>query len=125
MDGLIAFIMLLWQLPQILLGFLVRIICRTSLIRRSGYVRFYSWGLRSGLSLGWFCFVPKDAPERMIRHEFGHTVQSRLLGPLYMPIIGIPSFIWATLLSLGVLKGCDPLSFYTEKWAEKCGSRLL
>ena len=68
--------MLLWQLPQILLGFLVRIICRTSLIRRSGYVRFYSWGLRSGLSLGWFCFVPKDAPERMIHHEFGHTVQS-------------------------------------------------
>jgi RHS repeat-associated protein len=45
-------------------------------------------------------------------HEFGHTWQSRLLGPLYLLIIGIPSLISAAT---------DPGShsnFYTEKWAD-------
>lgn len=45
-------------------------------------------------------------------HEFGHTLQSRLLGPFYLLIIGIPSLISAAT---------DPGShsnFYTEKWAD-------
>ncbi|MBI3398310.1 MAG: insecticidal toxin complex protein [Deltaproteobacteria bacterium] len=45
-------------------------------------------------------------------HEFGHTWQSRVLGPLYLFIVGIPSLISAA---------SDPAShssFYTEKWAD-------
>lgn len=45
-------------------------------------------------------------------HEFGHTWQSRVLGPLYLLIVGLPSLISAAT---------DPAShsnFYTEKWAD-------
>jgi hypothetical protein len=45
-------------------------------------------------------------------HEFGHTWQSRLLGPFYFFIIALPSIINA---------GIHPTSqkgFYTEDWAD-------
>lgn len=48
-------------------------------------------------------------------HEFGHTWQSRLLGPLYLLIIGIPSLISAA--SNPDKHG----SFYTETWADAWG----
>ena len=95
------------------------------MIRRIGEVRIIAWPFMSGLSLGWFCFVPHTAGERMIRHEYGHTRQSLLLGPVYLVIIGIPSFLWAVLIQTGILRGKDPLSFYTERWAERLGSELL
>lgn len=50
------------------------------------------------------------------KHEFGHTWQSRLLGPLYLLIIGIPSIISA---------GSNPgghHNFYTERWADAWGT---
>ena len=27
-------------------------------------------------------------------HEYGHTIQSLILGPLYLFVVGIPSFVW-------------------------------
>ncbi|NMH88794.1 SpvB/TcaC N-terminal domain-containing protein [Flavivirga algicola] len=45
-------------------------------------------------------------------HEFGHTWQSRLLGPLYLLIIGIPSLISA------IVDPGNHSNFYTEKWAD-------
>lgn len=48
-------------------------------------------------------------------HEFGHTWQSRVLGPLYLLIIGIPSLISAA---------SDPTNhrgFFSEKWADAWG----
>jgi len=48
------------------------------------------------VSLGQFIFLFSDFREReefVIRHEYGHTKQSHLLGPLYLLIIGVPSFI--------------------------------
>lgn len=47
-----------------------------------------------------------------IPHEFGHTWQSRLLGPLYLLIIGIPSLISAAT------NPANHHNFYTEKWAD-------
>lgn len=46
-------------------------------------------------------------------HEFGHTWQSRVLGPLYLFIIGIPSII-----SAGTNTPSGHSSFYTERWAD-------
>lgn len=38
---------------------------------------------------------PSMAIDYYIRHEYGHTRQSRRLGPVYLLIIGVPSIIWA------------------------------
>ena len=44
-------------------------------------------------------------------HEYGHTYQSRILGPLYLIVIGIPS-----LLSASLRPGKHG-QLYTERWA--------
>lgn len=32
--------------------------------------------------------------EKTIKHEYGHQLQSYILGPLYLLIIGLPSGLW-------------------------------
>jgi hypothetical protein len=50
------------------------------------------WVSHFGLSLGEYIFVGiKDIEGKTIQHETGHTLQSRKLGPLYLPIVGLPS----------------------------------
>ena len=59
----------------------------------------------------------------LIKHEFGHVIQSRILGWLYIPIIVIPSYIWYQCSKLNNLP--DWLAtykyyqFYTEWWANQ------
>ena len=107
-----------WEIPQIMLGFVIRIFTRGTLMQKRGRVCVFSWPLSSSISLGWFCFVPRYASDSVIAHELGHTIQSLYLGPLYLVVVGLPSFVWATLFSLRIIGG-DYFSFYTEKWAEK------
>jgi hypothetical protein len=55
-----------------------------------------------------------------IKHEYGHAIQSRILGPLYLIIIGIPSIIWAALYGSIIPRYKNNYyRFYTEKWADK------
>ncbi len=93
------------------------------------------WNLSSSISLGMFLFVSvkyKEKPEtidlygRLVVHEYGHTIQSLVLGPLYLIIIGIPSFLWAALPFLRIMrreKKISYYSFYTESWADAWGER--
>jgi hypothetical protein len=46
------------------------------------------------------------------QHEFGHTWQSRVLGPLYLLIVGIPSLISAATSSYA-----EHNTFFSEEWA--------
>ena len=57
------------------------------------------WNHTGGLSLGLFIFTPPDSQANapLIRvHEFGHCVQSLLLGPL-MLFVGVISVAWGNL----------------------------
>ncbi|WP_237558582.1 hypothetical protein, partial [Cellulomonas carbonis] len=54
-------------------------------------------------------------------HERGHVKQSIYLGWLYLPVIGVPSIIWAGLRRLGLFAGRSYYSFYTESWADRLG----
>lgn len=51
-----------------------------------------NWG---GLSLGNFIFMDKTSAKgtRIINHEIGHSLQNILWGPLFLFVIGIPSFL--------------------------------
>ena len=78
--------------------------------------------LSGAISLGAFilCFCTPD--ENMYKHEFGHCIQSLILGPLYLPIIGLPSLIWSCCFDKYRQKhNISYYSFYTEKWASKLG----
>lgn len=46
-----------------------------------------------GISLGIVFIVDKYNSQRINRHEVGHTIQNCFLGPLFIPLVAIPSGI--------------------------------
>lgn len=120
------FIECIWQLPQNLIGSLYKEFISKDIITRINYdASIYECYLTrggGGLTLGRFIFVNQHFSdlEETILHEIGHVKQSRILGPLYLIIIGIPSISWAGLRRLiPALKKLNYYWFYTENWANK------
>ena len=89
------------------------------------------WRRSESLSLGMFIFISEQAsPEarkELCAHEYGHTVQSLILGVLYLPVIVLPSSLWCMLPFLVKRRGRKNISyysFYTEKWANRIAEKL-
>lgn len=85
--------------------------------------------------LGMFIFMseklPGDAEQgefaRTCVHEYGHTVQSIILGPLFLLVIGLPSMLWAVIPVFKRYrreKRVSYYSFYPECWANYLGERV-
>lgn len=114
----------LWGLPQNLLGFLLMIYhCKN---RRSTYREcvVIHWGGTGSMSLGMFLFLGNAKDPRVLIHEYGHAIQSLILGPLYLPVIGIPSFIWCNLPQFRKMRketGVSYYRFYPESTANDLG----
>ncbi|MDD4316407.1 MAG: hypothetical protein PHC84_04540 [Clostridia bacterium] len=86
------------------------------------------WG---GISLGRFIVINGTRGDEWIAptkvHEYGHYVQSLILGPFYLLIIGIPSMIWCNakrFKNLRDKKGVSYYAFYPEKWANLLGEKF-
>lgn len=119
----------IWQLPQNLLGVLWKNIKKDSIITPISNDDIKLVGAKAFLvkntgavTLGKYVFISQTYRDQSItiKHECGHVKQSKMLGPLYLIIIGIPSILhrW-----LNDYIGCDEESgyshFYTEKYADK------
>lgn len=111
--------------------------------RRCPHYRFHGavatvYPLYSSLSLGPFIFLTdkpprdrsgqipdSDIPRRLLVHEYGHTIQSLILGPLYLPVVGLPSMLWAQLPSCQRRwRGkVSYFSFVTERTANFLGEK--
>ena len=119
-------LLFLWQLPQNLLGILwlnINLIfhqgIRCAFITTTYWIEVcvYEIPIRLGsVSLGKYIIVSENFSYNTIMHELGHCIQSMYLGWLYLPIIGIPSIIWACIYKY---TNKDYYWFYTEKWADK------
>ena len=109
----------LWELPQNLVGLVLTKVMapgRTESYRGARILR--SRKMRGGISLGRYIIVDERMSSSYIdKHEWGHTRQSRLLGPFYLFVIGIPSLLWALWWHPGRKRSYA--SFYTERWAER------
>ena len=96
-----------WGLGQTLIGLLFFLIHITRPHRIYKGAIETSWkNPYAGLSLGLFIFVPRDEGDyqRGARvHEYGHTIQSLVLGPLYA-LVGIVSVGWGSII-FPILKG--------------------
>lgn len=88
----------IWELPQNLAGLILWLVTRPkqeSVVRSGNRLLIKVTGF--SVSLGSFIFWQDDRymgiPNRVTnrQHEWGHSVQSRWLGPFYLLIIGIPS----------------------------------
>lgn len=126
----------IWQLPQNLFALIMYAVL--SIKHKKMYTTKYKgityhWfdNYAVGASLGNYVLLGTWAMDRddVINHEYGHTVQSKILGPLY-------------LLTVGIISGCGNLIdrlhtkergwtdeeadrwYYNqpvEKWADFCG----
>ena len=120
-----------WGLPQTLLGlvlFLRHITAPHAFYR--GCIRT-EWPHGGGVSLGLFIFTADAAhapsAERraaLAAHEYGHTLQSLLLGPLYLFTVGIISFTWANAPRFRRMRAERGLPYshcFVERWADRLG----
>lgn len=81
--------------------------------------------------LGMFIFIsdriPEDDYKRTLVHEYGHTVQSAILGVLFLPVVGIPSMLWAVTPAFKRYRREKRVSyyrFYPERWANYLGEKI-
>lgn len=124
MKTFLSVLLYLWQLPQNLLGLILRLFYKTdSKVEYKDKVIRVCKSFPGGISLGDTIIVSRypNSKEtwKTAKHEYGHTLQSRKLGWFYLFIIGIPSGIWALIHkpSMG-----SYYNFYTEFWADELGN---
>lgn len=108
----------IWCFPQNLVGLIVKKVTKAEC--RGDH---YWFKLECGsVSLGEYIFLCPDhyGRKQVLRHEKGHRTQSRMLGWLYLPLIALPSAIWAgCFVEYRKRKNRSYYWFYTEKWADK------
>lgn len=118
-----------WGLSVNLAGLLVFLCCRgharCERFRRSIVTRLP--GNHGGLSLGIFIFLSAEFTDDQLSlcaHEYGHTIQCLFLGPLYWPVIAVPSAVWCHCFA-GYRKkhGVSYDALYCERWATAWGKR--
>ena len=128
---LFTLVQLTWGLPQTAAGALVWLFSAGS--RRFVFhgAQASAWKLRRGLSLGLFIFVPDGLSEKLehglLVHEYGHSIQSLLFGPLYLPLFVLPSLVWAGLPAMERHRKRSNKSYYslyTERLANYLGERF-
>lgn len=120
-------LMWLYQLPQNLLGLAVYGVFK--LLDKVNWVDGYWYDATVlitsdrvwGLTLGEYIFIATGGEDKLVGHEMGHVRQSRVLGPLYLLVIGLPSIIWACVWTLWLSDKVNYNWFYTESIAEKLG----
>lgn len=119
-----------WELPQNLIGYIISIITGRKVYKKYETATLYTWSRKEGLSLGSFIFVPyregqeinQELAERFIKHEYGHTLQSKYLGWFYLIVVGLPSLIWnACFKQYRAKHNVDYYDFPVEKWADMLG----
>ena len=123
----------LWGLPQNLVGAVLYLYYRLKGCPHFSYqgARVILWTVDGGsMSVGRYLFLhqswrPKD--QFLLAHEYGHTIQSLILGPLYLPLVGLPSILWAGLPCFERLRRKKRRSYYSvypENWATSFGKRF-
>lgn len=115
----------IWGFPQTLLGFLLFLWQIRSPHRMFRGTVVTIWQFRGSASMGMFLFIGKwDADDQyLLTHEYGHSLQSLALGPLYLPAAAVPSVLWFWLFRKYRRAHHIPYRrFYTEQWADAWGA---
>ncbi len=121
-----------WCLPQNFIGLILFCICH---IQNKEHKFFRgavvtSWNRDCCASIGCFIFMDKESFSRhrnLLIHEYGHTLQSLILGWLYLPIIFLPSVLWFSVPYFRKIRKEKKYSyyeFYTEHWANTLAEKI-
>ena len=125
-------ILFIWQLPQhivalIYFGYLVMMCKDLGVDSRYKQATVIPCIMRGAVTLGNYVFVGLNSEyKETVKHELGHTIQSKILGPLYLIIIGIPSITYCGLRRLfPSLRKKNYYNFYTERWANNLSEKYI
>ncbi len=125
------FLQMTWGLALNLTGSVIFMFLKGERHFRYQHALVRYWNIKACMAIGMFIFLEKDLEEeepRLLYHEYGHTVQSAVLGLLYLPLIALPSVIWANSRKMEEYRkktGRSYYSFYPEKWADHAGLKAL
>lgn len=133
-DFLFYLIQWTWGLTVNLAGGLAFLICTKMLgyrYQRFGYayIVYVPWK-GGGLSLGLFIFMKDQHKNKKWTyntriHEYGHTWQCLLLGPLYWIVVALPSVIWCNCFAKYREKNnVSYYKLYCESWANAWGEKF-
>ena len=114
-----------WGFPQNLLGLVIFLLHWSKPHSKYHGCIVTHWGGTGSMGLGMFLFLGDTNDPRILVHEFGHSIQSVLLGPLFLPVMGLPSFLWCNLPAccrLRKQKAISYYSFYPESTANSLGA---
>jgi hypothetical protein len=121
----------LYQLPQNLLGLILIVLFRGKKLQDYNDKKVYLVKGYFIISLGDYILISKRwynswdvySPwvDRFLAHEYGHCRQSEILGPLYLIIVGIPSFIFNQISQHNRKFAVNYYNRFPENWADKLG----
>lgn len=134
---LYTIIQLTWGIIQNILGILLFVILSIINIKRER--RYYHgaiisrWKFGFSMGLGMFIFLghadkPVEYQNKVLVHEYGHTIQSIIIGPLFFFLVAIPSTVWAFTPCFVKKRKEGKASYfdlYCESWANYEGERIL
>lgn len=131
--ALFALVQWTWGLPQNLFGAFCTLFLRGMRFRYHGalvtvYKRVKFLDNQSGFSLGSFIFMPETWSEHdlktLVVHEYGHSVQSLVLGPFYLFVVALPSVIWNRRFFKNSVRYISRGINYTDRFPENGADRL-
>ena len=125
-------ILFIWQLPQhivalIYFGYLVMMCKDLGVDSRYKQATVIPCIMRGAITLGNYVFVGLNSEyKETVKHELGHTIQSKILGPLYLIVIGIPSITYCGLRRIfPSLRKKNYYDFYTERTANYLSEKYI
>ena len=140
---LYTILQLTWGFPQTLAGFIIFLKNRDCPHKNFHGAICTTWKLKASLSLGLFIFVSddpffyyehekgnyseEDFSQMFAVHEYGHTIQSLIWGPLYLLTVGAPSMIWAKIPYFEKKRAVQHKSYfdtYPENQANRLGEKV-
>ena len=125
-----------WEFPQSLLGAILLPFYNKTRLKTFTYKdqEVYIYDKFPGISLGYYVLLDYNrydwnnnniriSLKNSIKHEAGHGIQSKWLGPLYLPFVGILSGLHNLNCRRKRKKGIpyDYYKFFVEAWADKLG----
>ena len=122
-----SILLYVWQLPQNIVGALLLLYFRSRSDVKKGVYRdvnvYFSNAMRGGISLGRYIFFNQGytVNEKDLAHEYGHCLQSRRLGLLYLFVVGLPSIIHAAVYRYNSFDPNGYYRYWCEAWADRLG----
>ncbi len=93
------------------------------------FIVYIPWK-KGGMSMGTFVFLRENHPDPVWTynsriHEYGHTWQCLVLGPLFYLVVAIPSAIWYNFFAGYREKNqVSYYKLYCESWANNWGMKV-